>query len=77
MEAKKLRSLFESGVLENASVAPYPLEKDAWMLLVRLINGEEKAVTKVRTDSPKIYKSYEAVIADLRRIGFNKAEINF
>lgn len=75
MEAKTLKILFDTGSLANAQVQPYPMEKDAWMLAVRLRNGEEQTVTRVRTKRAKIYKSIDAVLADVRKIGFNSAEV--
>ena len=75
MEAKTLKLLFENGGLKGVRVAPYPMVADAWMLSVKLEGGDEEAVTRVRTKNPKVYKSLSAVFSDVRKIGFNRAEV--
>jgi hypothetical protein len=75
VEAKTLKILFDTGSLANAQVQPYPMVKDSWMLAIKLRNGEQRTVTRVRTDRAKIYKSINAVLADVRKIGFSSAEV--
>jgi len=75
MEAKTLKLLFDNGGLTSARVQPYPMTEDTWTLSVILSSGEETAVTRVRTNRAKVYKSMKAVLTDVRKIGFNRAEV--
>jgi len=76
VETKTLKYLFDSGGLITAKVSPYRMSEDAWTLSVVLRSGEEKQVTRVRTSRPKIYKSLVAATNDVKKIGFNQAELN-
>lgn len=75
MEAKTLKLLFDNGGLASARVEPYPMMEDSWTLSVVLSSGEERPVTRVRTKKAKVYKSMKAVLTDVKKIGFNRAEV--
>lgn len=75
MESKTLKLLFDNGGLERARIEPFPMTEDTWTLSVVLTSGEEKPVTRVRTNKTKVYKSLTAVLTDVRKIGFNHAEV--
>lgn len=78
MEASDLKMLFDNGSLVAARIESLPLskpDKEEWTLSIVTANGETKQVTRVRTNDPKIYKSLGAVMSDLRRIGFRRAEV--
>jgi hypothetical protein len=75
MEAKTLKLLFDNGGLASAKVEPYPMMEGSWTLLIVLASGEKRPVTRVRTKQAKVYKSVKAVLTDIKKIGFNCAEL--
>lgn len=77
MKAKILKSIFDAGGLTSARVMPVAMEENSWNLAVVTKSGDIETVTNVNTGSQKIYKSYQAAFSDVRRIGFDKAEICF
>jgi hypothetical protein len=70
-----MRKLYRTGALKNAFIAPAPMEPGGWILLVDRDDGSQEYMAVARTDRYKIYKSLEAVVADVERVGFNEAKL--
>jgi hypothetical protein len=70
-----MRELYRKGSLRAAFIAPAPMEPGGWILLVDRDDGSTEYMAVARTDRYKIYKSLEAVVADVERVGFNEAKL--
>ncbi|AUA86869.1 plasmid replication protein RepB [Pseudomonas aeruginosa] len=75
VDLSAMRKLFEVGALREAIVAPAPMEKGSWLLLVSRSDGTKEHLTLARSTRPKIYKSLEHVRADAERVGFREVRL--
>ncbi|EMA4529851.1 plasmid replication protein RepB [Pseudomonas aeruginosa] len=75
VDLSAMRKLFEGGALKAAIVAPAPLEKGAWVLVVERADGAHEYMTVARSTRQKIYKSLESVSADAARVGFREVRL--
>ncbi|RQB79784.1 plasmid replication protein RepB [Pseudomonas aeruginosa] len=75
VDLSAMRELFEVGALKEAIVAPAPMEKGGWLLLVNRSDGAQEHLTLARSTRPKIYKSLEHVRADAERVGFREVRL--
>lgn len=75
VELSVMRKLFEGGALKAAIVAPAPLEKGAWVLIVERLDGQMEHMTVARSTRQKIYKTLESVSADAVRVGFREVRV--
>ncbi|WAH62204.1 plasmid replication protein RepB (plasmid) [Pseudomonas silvicola] len=70
-----MRDLFKDGALKAAIVAPAPMQQNAWVLTVERTDGSHEYMTVARSTRHKIYKSLEAVSADVARVGFSEVKV--
>lgn len=70
VDLSAMRKLFNDGGLKSAIVAPAPMQKNGWELIVVHTDGTLDYMTVARSDRRKIYKSLESVHADAKRVGF-------
>jgi hypothetical protein len=70
MDLSDMRKQFRKGAFEAALVAPAPMESNAWIFIVQRTDGKQEHMTIARSDRQKIYKSLDAVRADVERVGF-------
>lgn len=76
LETRSLKLLYDQGTLTTDKVKAQKNE-NFWTLYVFTNYGSVKTVTRARTNVPKEYKSTDAVISDLRKIGFKNVNIEF
>lgn len=74
VDLSAMRKLFLSGDLKNAIVAPAPMES-GWVLNVVRADGTQDYMTIARSTKHKVYKSLEAVTADLKRVGIEEVKM--
>lgn len=72
VDLSEMRKLYQNGALKAATVAPVPMVRGAWVLMVIRTDGSEVYMTIARSDRQKIYKSLESVHADAKRVGFSE-----
>ena len=72
VDLSAMRKLYQDGALKAATVAPAPMERGAWVLMVDRTDGSQSYMTVARSDRQKIYKSLESVHADAKRVGFTE-----
>lgn len=72
VDLSAMRKLYQVGALKGATVAPAPMERGAWVLLVERTDGSQTYMTIARSERQKIYKSLEFVHADAKRVGFSE-----
>lgn len=72
VDLSAMRELYQEGALKAATVAPAPMERGAWVLMVVRTDGSQAYMTIARSERQKIYKSLEAVHADAKRVGFSE-----
>lgn len=75
MDLKTMRGQFERGLLQEAIIAPAPLEADTWLFLVVNRNGRQDCMTIARTSTPKLYKSVDGAVSDAVRVGFRTVQV--
>ena len=71
VDLSAMRKLFNSGELKSAIVAPAPMES-GWVLNVVRADGTRDYMTKARSSEHKVYKTVEAVVADVKRVGLRE-----
>lgn len=77
MELGTLKTMFDGGVFCGAVIAPAPLVKGEFNLILQGQNGNTSVVTKARSDDPKNYKTFKSAINDALRIGFKRVTLEF
>lgn len=75
VDLSAMRKLFESGDLKDAIVARAPMEKSGWVLNIVRADGTKDYMTIARSTKHKVYKSLEAVTADLNRVGIKEVKM--
>lgn len=75
VDLSAMRKLYQEGALMTAFIAPAPMERGAWVLMVVRNDGSQEYMTVARKDRHKIYKSLESVRADVERVGFNEVKL--
>jgi len=75
VDLSAMRKLYQKGALKTAFIAPAPMERGAWVLMVVCNDGSQEYMTIARTSRHKIYKSLESVRADVERVGFNEVNL--
>lgn len=75
MEFRTLRSLFDSGMLDSAVVAPAPLKENQYHLFFIKQGGGNVWMTKARKAEPKTYKSLDSASHDAVKVGFRKITV--
>lgn len=76
MDIQSMRSLFDVGVLQEAIIAPAPMEAGSWILLVQKFDGTLEHMTVARSKRQKIYKSLDSAVADVTRVGFKSMKLS-
>ncbi|AVR70947.1 MULTISPECIES: hypothetical protein [Pseudomonas aeruginosa group] len=76
-DISEMRILFERGSVKEAVVVPAPESfGSGWVLGAVYFNGDLELVSHARNhEKLKIYKTLEAVHADMQRVGFPEARL--
>jgi hypothetical protein len=75
VDLSAMRKLYQEGGLVAAIVTPAPMERGAWVLTVVRLDGSHEYMTIARSERHKIYKSLDAVGADVERVGFKEVTL--
>jgi hypothetical protein len=76
MELKELKIIFDSGALKNAVVTPVPMA-DGYN--VHFMDSKNKVINmtaqRCKKEEPRIFKSIDAAVANIKKVGFKNIQI--